>query len=172
MALFQQALEHDPLNLLARRYFARTLFFAGRPAEAEAAIRQVLDTNSAQPGAHYDLGRILLAKGQIDAAHAAFTAEPDASWKGFGLPLSYHALHRTAEANAAFATLLSKSAGAEFQVAETYAYFGNADQAFKWLDAAVERDLGIIWLHNDPLFKGLTLDPRYARLLRKLKMSE
>ncbi len=172
IALFQQALEHDPLNLLARRYLARTLFFAGRPAEAEAAIRQVLDTNSAQPGAHYDLGRILLAKGQIDAAHAAFTAEPDESWKGFGLPLSYHALHRTAEANAAFATLLSKSAGAEFQVAETYAYFGDADQAFKWLDAAVERDLGIIWLHNDPLFKGLTLDPRYARLLRKLKMAE
>ncbi len=172
ITLFQQALEHDPLNLLARRYFARTLFFAGRPAEAEVEIRQVLETNSAQPGAHYDLGRILLAKGQSDAAHAAFEAEPDESWKGFGLPLSYRALHRTAEANAAFATLLSKSAGAEFQVAETYAYFGDADQAFKWLDAAAERDLGIIWLHNDPLFKALTGDTRYATLLRKLKMAE
>jgi TolB-like protein/Tfp pilus assembly protein PilF len=172
IALFRQALEHDPLNLLARRYFARTLLFAGRPAEAEAEIRQVLDTNPAQPGAHYDLGRILLAKGQIEAAHAAFEAEPDESWKGFGLPLSYHALHRTAEANAAFATLLGKSAGAEFQVAETYAYFGDTDQAFKWLDAAVERDLGIIWLHNDPLFKGLTSDARYAMILRKLKMAK
>jgi TolB-like protein/tetratricopeptide (TPR) repeat protein len=172
IALFRQALEHDPLNLLARRYYARTLSFAGRLAEAEAEIRQVLDTNSAQPGAHYDLGRILLAKGQIDAAHAAFEAEPSASWKGFGLPLSYRAQRRTAEANAAFATLLSNSAGAEFQVAETYADFGDADQAFKWLGAAVEHDLGIIWLHNDPLFKGLTHDRRYAVVLRNLKMAE
>ena len=172
IALFRQALEHDPLNLLARRYFARTLSFAGRFAEAEAEIRQVLDTNPAQPGAHYDLGRILMAKGQIDAAHAAFEAEPDASWKAFGLPLSYRAQGRTAEANAAFAKLLSNSAGAEFQVAETYADFGDADQAFKWLEAAVERDLGIIWLHNDPLFKGLTRDRRYATVLRALKMTE
>jgi TolB-like protein/tetratricopeptide (TPR) repeat protein len=172
IALFRQALEHDPLNLVARRYFARTLSFAGRLAEAEAEIRQVLDTNSAQPGAQYDLGRILVAKGQIDAAGAAFEAETDEGWKRIGLPLSYHALHRTAEANAAFAILLSKSAGAEFQLAETYADFGDADQSFKWLEAASQLDLGIIWLHNDPLFKDLTRDPRYTVVLRKLKMAQ
>jgi TolB-like protein/predicted negative regulator of RcsB-dependent stress response len=172
IALFRQALERDPLNLLARRYFARTLSFAGQLAEAETQIRQVLDTNPAQPGAHYDFGRILLTKGQIDEAAAAFEAEPDDSWKSFGLPLSYRARHRTAEANAALATLVSKSAGAEFQVAETYAAFGDTDQAFKWLDAASERDVGIIWLHNDPLFKDLMKDPRYTLALRKLKMTE
>ena len=172
IALFRQALEHDPINLVARRYFARTLFFAGRLAEAEAEIRQVLDANPAQPGAHYDLGRILTAKGQTEAAGAAFEAETDEGWKRIGLPLGYYALHRIADANAAFAILLSKSGGAEFQVAETYADFGNADQAFKWLDAAVTLDLGIIWLHNDPLFKDLTRDPRYAMVLRKLKMAQ
>jgi adenylate cyclase len=172
IALFRQALEHDPINLLARRYFARTLSFAGRLAQAEGEIRQVLDTNRAQPGAHYDLGRILLAKGQIDAAGAAFEAETDASWKGIGLPLKLHAQERSTEANAALASLVRNSAGAEFQVAEAYAYFGDADQAFKWLDAAVERDLGIIWLHSDPLFKELTRDPRYATVLRKLRMAK
>jgi TolB-like protein/tetratricopeptide (TPR) repeat protein len=172
IALFRQALEHDPINLLARRYYARTLSFAGRLAEAEAEIRQVLDTNPAQPGAHYDLGRILLAKGQTDAAGAALEAETDDGWKRIGLPLKFHALHHTAEAHAAFAMLLSKAAGAEFQVAETYAEFGDPDQAFKWLDAAAERDLGIIWLHNDPLLKPLTSDHRYAMILRKLKLAE
>jgi TolB-like protein/Flp pilus assembly protein TadD len=172
IALFRQALEHDPLNLLARRYLARTLSFAGRLAEAEIEIRQVIDTNPAQPGTHYDLGRILLAKGQVDAAGAAFEAETDEGWKRLGLPLSYHAQHRTAEADAALATLLKNSVGAEFQVAEAYADLGDADRAFKWLDAAVERDVGIIWLTNDPLFKALTSDPRYAAVLRKLKMQK
>jgi TolB-like protein len=172
IALFRQALEHDPINLVARRYFARTLSFAGRLAEAEAEIRQVLDTNPAQPGAQYDLGRILVARGRIDAAGTAFAAETDEGWKRIGLPLSYYALHRTAEANAAFASLLSKSVGAEFQVAETYAVFGDADQSFKWLEAASQLDLGIVWLHNDPLFKDLTRDPRYSMVLRKLKMAQ
>jgi TolB-like protein/Tfp pilus assembly protein PilF len=172
VALFRQALEHDPLNLLARRYLARSLCFAGRLAEAETEIRQVLDTNPAQPGAHYDLGRILIAKGQIDAAGAAFEAETDPSWKPLGLPLGYYAQHRTVEANAAMADLLKNSAGAEFQVAEAYADFGDADHAFKWLDAAVQLDLGIVWLHNDPVFKDLIRDPRYAMVLRKLKMAQ
>ena len=71
---------------------------------------------------------------------------------------------------AVFLSYASQDAEAA-QVAEIYADFGDADQAFKWLGAAVERDLGIIWLHNDPLFKGLTRDPRYARILRKLKLA-
>jgi TolB-like protein/Tfp pilus assembly protein PilF len=172
LALFRQALEHDPLNLLARRYMARALCFAGRLTEAEAEIRQVLDTNPAQPGAHYDLGRILMAKGQFEAAGAAYEAETEPGWKRLGLPLGYHAQHRTVEADAALAALLKQSTGAEFQVAEAYADRGDADQTFKWLDAAAERDLGIVWLRNDPLFKQLVHDPRYAMLLRKLKMAE
>jgi TolB-like protein/Tfp pilus assembly protein PilF len=172
LGLYRQALEHDPLNLLARRYLARSLYFAGRLPEAEAEIRQVLDTNPAQPGAHYDLGRILLAKEQTDAASAAFEAETDAGWNRIGRPLGYHAQHRAAEANAAFAALLKEADGAEFQVAETYADFGDADQAFKWLELAVQRDLGVVWLRSDPLFKNLRRDPRYATLLRELKMPE
>jgi len=172
IAFFRQALERDPLRLLVRRYLARALYFEGRLAEAESEIRQVLDMNTLQVGAHYDLGRILLAKGEIEQAVAAFEAESDKSWRVFGVSLGYHAQHRTGEANAALAVQLSQAGEAEFQLAETYAYFGEVDQAFKWLNAAAQRDLGIIWLRNDPLFKGLKADARYSLLLRKLNMSE
>jgi adenylate cyclase len=172
IGLFRQALAHDPLRLLARRYLARTLAYANRLAEAETEIRQVIEANPMQPGAHYDLGRILLAKGEIDAAAAAFAAEPDESWRSFGIPLSAKAQNRTAETKAALAVQLRQPAGAEFQLAETYAYLGDTEQAFKWLDAAADRDMGIIWLRNDFLLKGLTGDPRYALLLRKLNVTK
>jgi hypothetical protein len=84
--------------------------------------------------------------------------------------LGYHAQQRTSDANAALAVLLANSAGSEFQVAETYAYFGNSDKAFYWLDRAIDHDPGIQWLRGDPLFKGITADPRYAALLRKLNL--
>jgi TolB-like protein/Flp pilus assembly protein TadD len=170
--IFRQALSRDPLRLLARRYLARTLAYANRLSEAETEIRQVIEANPTQPGAHYDLGRILLAKGEIDAADAAFAAEPDASWRSFGIPLGAHAQRRDADAKAALAVLVKDPTGAEFQVAETYAYLGDTDQAFKWLDAAVDRDIGIIWLRNDFLLKDLTGDPRYAALLRKLNLAK
>lgn len=170
--IFRQALARDPLRLLARRYLARTLAYANRLPEAETEIRQVIEANPLQPGAQYDLGRILLAKGEVGPAVTAFQAEPDESWRSFGIPLGAHAQHRDADAKAALAVQLKHPTGAEFQIAETYAYFGDSDQAFKWLDAAADRDLGIIWLKNDFLLKDLTGDPRYAQLLRKVNLAK
>jgi TolB-like protein/predicted negative regulator of RcsB-dependent stress response len=169
LAKFRRALDRDPLNLLNRRYVARVLFFAGRLDEAEATVRQVLEMSPSFPAAHYELGRILLAKGQIAAAVLEFEAEKS-GWREFGLPLGYHAAGRKAEANAALAALVRHSAGSEFQVGETYAYFGDPDQAFLWLDRAIDHDPGIQWLRGDPLFKDITADPRYAALLRKLNL--
>jgi adenylate cyclase len=170
LAQFRDVLERDPLNLLHRRYVARVLYYAGRLTEAEAMIRQVLAMSASFPAAHYELGRILLARGQIPAAVAEFEAE-HSSWRPFGLPLGYHAQGRAADANAALAAQLKESAGAEFQAAETYGFFGDADQSFYWLDQAVlKHDPGVQWLRGDPLLKTLTRDPRYAALLHRLKL--
>ncbi|MGH8263544.1 MAG: tetratricopeptide repeat protein, partial [Steroidobacteraceae bacterium] len=172
VAFFKRALEHDPVNLTVRRYFGRTLFQAGRLDEAEKELRQVLTMNPAQPGVHYELGRILLVRGATEAAAKEFEAEQSPAWRDNGLPLVYFAQHRAAETQAAMAQLLRDPKGSEFQVAEAYAYMGDADEAFKWLDAAyVGRDPGLIWLRGDPLLKSLVGDPRYERLLRKLKQS-
>jgi TIR domain/Tetratricopeptide repeat len=171
LAKFRQTLDRDPLNLLNRRYLVRVLYFAGRLDEAEATDRQVLAMSPSFPAAHYELGRILLAKGRIAAAVSEFEAEMNPGWRQFGLPLGYHAQQRTSEANAALAALLADPAGSEFQVAETYAYFGIPDKAFYWLDRAIDHDPGIQWLRGDPMFNGITADPRYAALLRKLNLS-
>jgi TolB-like protein/Flp pilus assembly protein TadD len=170
LAKFRQTLDRDPLDLLNRRYLVRVLYFAGRLDEAESTIRQVLEMSPSFPAAHYELGRILLARGQVAAAVSEFEAEKNSGWRQFGLPLGYHAAGRSADANAALAALLADSAGSEFQVAETYAYFGNPDEAFRWLDRAIDHDPGIQWLRGNPLFKGISADPRWAALLRKLNL--
>jgi adenylate cyclase len=173
VALLRLALDRDPLNLLVRRYLARTLYYADRLAEAEAEIRQVLVLSAAYPVAHYELGRILLAQGAVNEAVAAFEAEAAPSWRTFGLSLGYHAQGRTADAQDALAAMLREPAGSEFQIAEACACFGDADQAFRWLDAGVvNRDPGILWLRGDPLLAGLTGDPRYAALLRTLNLPQ
>jgi adenylate cyclase len=170
MAAMQTARDRDPLNQLTRRYAARMLYYAGRLAEAEVLLRQILAASPNFSGAHYELGRVLLARGAIPAAIAEFEAESNPVWRVNGLPLGYRAAHRNAEADAALKELLRNSDGAEFQVAEVYAYFGDADHAFEWLSRAVKVDPGIIWLRNDPLCIALIHDPRYQAILKRLNL--
>jgi TolB-like protein/Tfp pilus assembly protein PilF len=173
VALYEKALERDPLNLLIRKYRARALYFGRHFDAAEASLRQVIEQNPSFPGAHYELGRVLLAKGDAPAALATFEAEPSAAWRSFGLPLAYFAARRTDDANKALAELVRDSAGSEMQVAETYGYFGDANAAFKWLDAAVtQKDPGILWLRFNPLLGGIEKDPRYRALLRRLGLPD
>jgi serine/threonine-protein kinase len=171
ITLLRQGLERDPLNLLARRYFARLLYYSRRLAEAEAEIRQVLELSAGYPVAHYELGRILLAQGKVGAAVAAFEAETAPGWRMFGLPLGSHAQGRDTAARAALAEMQREPTGGEFQIAEAHAFLGDADQAFRWLEAAVaSKDPGIMWLRGDPLLDRLVGDPRYADLLRRLNL--
>jgi adenylate cyclase len=169
IALFQRGIDGDPLNPVERRYLARALYFAGRNEEAVVLMRQTIVSSPDQPGVHYELSRSLLALGRADDALAAAQAEADPSWRMIVMPLALRAVHRDKEAREALAALTAHSAGVEFQVAEAYAYFGERDTAFAWLERArAEFDPGIEWTRSDPLFAGLVSDPRYAAYLTRI----
>jgi adenylate cyclase len=91
-----------------------------------------------------------------------------------GLPVTYFAVGRRAEADAALARLIREGAKElAFEVAETYAYRGELTQAFDWLDRAYEqRDSDLTRFKGDPLFRNLEPDPRYKAFLRKMNLPE
>jgi hypothetical protein len=77
------------------------------------------------------------------------------------------------EAEAALAELIEKRQNtAALQIAEVYAYMGEAERAFKWLERAyAQRDTGLSSsIKGDPLLKKLKHDPRYAALLKKMDL--
>ena len=168
---FRRAVDGDPLNLLHSKYLGRALQYAGQPAESVAVLRHAIELNAQFPGLHYELGRALLRLGDPQAARAAFEAEADPSWRSFGLPIGYLVTHRDPEARAALAALVAHSAGSEFQVAETYAFFGETDKSFEWLERArTLHDPGIIWSRRDPFLASIAGDPRCRALLQQAGM--
>jgi TolB-like protein/Tfp pilus assembly protein PilF len=170
VAYFRRAVQADPLNLLQRKYLGRALHYARQPAEAATQLRAAIDTNPQFPGLHYELGRALLMAGDAAAANAAFQGEVD-SWLPLGSPLGYTAIHDLPKARAALGALVAQSRGAEFQVAEAYAFLGDTEKTFEWLEKArALHDPGVLWTRHDALLASVANDPRFAAYLKRLGM--
>jgi tetratricopeptide (TPR) repeat protein len=162
----------DPLSVSTQSNLGYHAYYAGRWEEATAALKKALELNPDFPVARVTLGRVLLTRGRTQEALAEMEREPDPVWRKFGLCLAYHAIGRSAEADAALAAFITDHGETmAFQIAEVFAYRGDADKAFEWLDRAYAlRDAGMADIKNDPLLKGLEGDRRYAALLKKLRL--
>jgi tetratricopeptide (TPR) repeat protein len=121
-------------------------------------------------GAHAELGNALLLKGDAQGALAEIEQETSELWKMLSLPMAYHALRRKADSDAALAALIAKyEKDAPYNIAYVYAFRGEADKAFAWLDKAVEYgDPGVGAMVTEPLFDQIHADPRWLPFLRKI----
>jgi len=173
--LCRRAVASNPLGAYERVQLGWALAQAGQLDDAEKEIRTALELAPDYAQGWYLLGVTLLLKGQPQAALDAMQSEPGEKWRLSGLPLAYHALGRKQESEAALREAKAKYAETmTYQIALVHAYRGETDEAFDWLDRSYEvRDTGMAWfLRTDPLLANLKSDPRYAALLRKMKLPE
>ncbi len=92
----------------------------------------------------------------------------------YGLALAYHAMGRQQEADAKLTELIKiDHLGAAYQIAEVYAYRGEVDKAFEWLERAYrQRDGGLPdFLKLDRLLASLHDDPRWPVFLEKMGLA-
>jgi TolB-like protein/DNA-binding winged helix-turn-helix (wHTH) protein len=170
--LYEQAVALDPLRANSHLGLGYVLYMAARYDEARASLRKALDLNPQADFAHANLSKILLAEGKPRPALAEIEKEPT-DWEKFtDQALIYHALGREQDSNAALTQLIAKhGADSAYQIAEVYAFRGEIDQAFEWLERAYkQRDTGLPDTKVDPLFKNLRHDPRYTGLLKRMRL--
>jgi tetratricopeptide (TPR) repeat protein len=146
----------------------------GRFAEAERAMRRVLDISPTYGSAHHDLAVILLMEGRPQDALSEIQKETPVSGRAAGLVLVYQALHRNKEADAELTQLEGEhAADMAMWIAEAHAFRGQKDQAFTWLDRAyAQKDIWLWTIKGDPLLKNLQAEPRYKAFLRKMNLPE
>jgi TolB-like protein/DNA-binding winged helix-turn-helix (wHTH) protein/Flp pilus assembly protein TadD len=163
----------DPLDVGGYYWLSTVQLRRGRLAEAEAAIRSALEIAPSFPFGPYALGVVLLARSQPQAALTAFSKEPLEAARINGSAMAYFALGRKAESDAALAQMLKGYAGIPFGIATIYAFRGESDEAFKWLDRAYEqKDQFLYRIKFAPEFDKLHDDPRYKAFLKKMNLPE
>jgi len=170
LALDEAAVRRDPVNVTALFDLGYHQRVASRLDAAIASFRTVLSLSPSNGGAHCQLGVALLLKGDAKGALAEIEQETSEIYKLIGLPMAYHALGRKADSDAALAALIAKyEKEGPSNIASVYAYRGEADQAFEWLDKAVKYgDGGLGEIVTDNLFDKIHSDPRWLPFLRKI----
>ncbi len=162
----------DPLSASAWSSLAAVHLAAGELDRARRAATRSLELRPRQDFATTYLALVELVEGRPEAAlEAARRCAEDL----FRLQLTAAALHsmgRRPEAQAALDQLVAGHADdGPFQIATVFAWRGQTDQAFWWLERALAaRDGGLMDLRLDPLVRGLAPDPRFADLLDRLHL--
>ena len=174
LELYRKAVDLDPVNAQARSFLAFNLAVAKRFAEARAEFPRVVELNTAAPWAHAGLGLSYLLENKFE--EAATEAQADAAeWARLLIvSCARWAQKRVQESDAALDQLIKNDAEtAAYQIAEVYAYRGDKDNAFGWLERARrQRDPGLAGLRKDPLLVNLHVDPRWNAFLHTMGVAD
>jgi TolB-like protein/Tfp pilus assembly protein PilF len=167
------ALVRDPLFTILIGSLGTAQYGAGRFADADATFRRELEIAPNSLGTRPPLSKTLLAEGKPEAA-LEMLQQADETDRQKYLPIVLQAAGRQAESDEALKVLIAKFADNQaYYVAMTYAYRGDRDLAFQWLERAYEqRDQAFREIVGERLFKNIENDPRYKAFLKKMNLPE
>jgi len=174
------AAEADPLSVLVRSWLAILFHLDRQYDQAVDESRRIIELEPGNYMGYWLLGAATGAKGRFDDAIAAYRRAVELSggsmlmlgWLGLGLG-------QAGRADEALDVLAQLRAAADRQVyvpptsfAWTYLGLGDVDNTFTWLDRAVEvRDRMMVAIQSYWFFDPLRDDPRFADLLRRMKLT-
>jgi serine/threonine-protein kinase len=89
-----------------------------------------------------------------------------------GVAMTEHSLGHGSESREALDQLIAKKGQAwAYQIAEVYAWRGEKDKAFEWLQRGYDRhDGGLCNIKIDALLFSLRGDARFGAMLKKMKL--
>src|SRR5262249_49661704 len=138
LALEEALARRDSVNVTTLSNLGYFQCAAGQYDAAIGSFRTVLSLSPSRGGAHARLGKALMLKGDATGALAEIEQEQSEGDRMLGLPMGYCALGRKADADAALNALIAKyEKDAPYNIAYVYAFCGDADKAFEWLDKAI-----------------------------------
>ncbi len=145
--LYRQAIILDPVSYLAHLYLGMSYEFAGRLDEAAESSRLAISLNPSGVFGNSFLGLVLLQQGDAPAALAAIEQEPSDFFRLTGMAIVQHALGDAVASDAALQEMIETwgcAAVAPTRWPAVYAFRGEIDHAFDWLELAYDnRDGGL-----------------------------
>lgn len=169
--------ELEPLSFVASSHLGWIYYLSGQNDKAIEQCRKILELDPSSFPARRYLGLAYEAKGMYAEAIAEFQTGVKLSGSPLMLGLlghAYAASGRTAEAKQVLNDLQQLQGQryvSPYTVAAIYAGLGEQEQAFKWLETAVEeRDIWLMNLKVDPVFAKLRSHRQFSDILARIRL--
>jgi serine/threonine protein kinase/tetratricopeptide (TPR) repeat protein len=174
IAAMNKAIELDPLNGYAWANAGLFLTESRDYPAARHALERALAITPSNDAFHFGLGQLDMLEGRLTDALAEFQKLGGDGVRRMGDAMIEHANGHEKQSQQALKDLIAKHANdMAYQVGDVYAWRGEKDKAFEWLERAYhQRDSGLNGIAYDPLLAGLKSDPRYGALLQKLNLAD
>jgi tetratricopeptide (TPR) repeat protein len=144
---------------------------SGRHQEAAETLENILKWRSPDVSFFWLLGTMWLHAGHPDKALAAFENELDEGMREYAIMFALHDLGRMEEFESRLAERIKEAERGEEGregVARIYAWMGENDKAFEWLDYMVESEgPDMIEIIDTDYYKKIKPDPRWRALREK-----
>ncbi len=170
VTLERRAAELDPMSATRFHNLGFALFIAGQHDESEAALKRALELSPSRVMTWTALALTHIGQERPQDALEAADRETFPEVRVFGLSMAHYALGNVEESDKQLQWLVENDAEAgSFQIAQAYAYRGDVDAAFEWLEHSYRaKDSALASVMTDPLLVSLNDDPRWDALLQKL----
>ncbi|MDH3902854.1 MAG: tetratricopeptide repeat protein, partial [Xanthomonadales bacterium] len=162
----------DSTNTKRHYRLGNTLYKARRFREAVDAYQTALKLDPERPFIHLGIGRIHALQGDAEAALREMEQETHPTFRLYGLVIAHSSAGNETAAILALNELLEQGMPhLAYWVGSLYAYRGEIDEAFAYLDMAYElRDKGLLGIRTDPLLDNIREDPRFNKLLLSMNL--
>jgi DNA-binding winged helix-turn-helix (wHTH) protein/TolB-like protein len=169
--------ELEPLSFVGSSHLGWIYYLSGQNDKAIEQCRKILELDASSFPARRYLGLAYEAKGMYPEAIAEFQTGVKLSGSPLMLALLGHAYAvsgKTAEAKQVLTDLQQlqdQRYVSPYTVAAIHAGLGDQDQAFKWLETAVEeRDIWLMNLKVDPVFAKLRSQRQFTDILARIRL--
>jgi tetratricopeptide (TPR) repeat protein len=174
-----KALSLDPLSMITHTCVGDAYYYAREYERSLVYYRKAVELDPRFDGAHTDLARSLEALGRFDEARGEYEEGRRMSGGVAGPSFGLGHLEASSGNEAAARRILeelvearSRRVVSAWGIAALHATLGDVDEAFQWLDIAIEeRATGLMFLRVHPRMDGIRQDPRYQLLLRRVGLA-
>jgi len=172
--LLEKACQLDPLHQTLLLNLGIRYFQAGRLEDAEITFDRLLQLNPDYLSAHALLGDVYLWQQRPKAALDELALEDDLISRITGIAMANYALGDEASSDRALEELETDFGDdAAVNIARVYAYRGEPDAAFEWLETAYDSKIwSLVNTKVDPAFDSLHSDPRWQPFLVKIGLGD
>lgn len=172
IAAAQMATEIEPLDVSSWFMLGLSYTAVGESAAGHHALARALELSPESTLATLYMAATELVSGHTTEALATNGRQQNEAWRWSILAMIEHTLGHPKESQRVLDELINKyGQRTPYRVAVAYAWRGEADFAFGWLEQAYrQRDGALSLIHIEPGLSGVRGDPRYEALLHRMNL--